>query len=56
MDRIKDNPYVYEDRHGDISFEGCVSRTKQSFSNDCDINKIMAKAIKTGIFADSAVS
>ena len=53
MDRITVNPYVFEGRVGDISFEGCVSKTKQSFSNDCDINKIMAKAIKTGMLADS---
>lgn len=53
MDRIKVNPYVYDVRVGDISFEGCVSKTKQSFSNDCDINKIMAKAIKTGMLVDS---
>ena len=53
MDRITVNPYVYDVRVGDISFEGCVSKTKQSFSNDCDINKIMAKAIKTGMLVDS---
>lgn len=53
MDRIKVNPYVYEERCGDISFEGCISKTKQSFSTECDINKIMAKAIKTGMLVDS---
>lgn len=53
MDRIKVNPYVYEVRVGDISFEGCISKTKQSFSNECDINKIMTKVLKTGMLADS---
>lgn len=52
MKRIADNPYVFPERVGDISFVKGSSKTKQSFTNECDINKIMAKANKTGMLVD----
>lgn len=41
------NPYSPRLRVA-VDFTGQTSRTKQSFKNECDINKIMAKFQKTG--------
>ncbi len=34
----------------------CVSRTKQSFAKDADINNILAKFLKTGVLGSGLVS
>ena len=52
MNRLKVSPYEFEDRKGDLSFVGCVSKTKASFASETDINKIMARALKTGMLSD----
>lgn len=55
--------WIVRSRYGErkaikVGFEGpkAVSRTKQSFRNECDINKIVAKAKKTGFLVDPMVA
>lgn len=43
------------DRKPGLDFSKSVSRTKQSFSKDADINTIMAKYYKTGLLVDPTV-
>jgi len=46
-------------RKGAVVFndsEYCRSRTKQSFSNECDINSIVKRASKTGFLVDPLVA
>jgi phage internal scaffolding protein len=53
MKRIAENSYAYPDRFGDVS---CPEKTlaQQQFAGDADINNIVARAIKTGLLADTA--
>lgn len=38
-----------------LSFKNTVSRVKQSFKNECDINRIVARARKTGYLIDPSI-
>lgn len=42
-----------DEYRGDISFDGTVSMTKQSFAAECDFNNIMAKYVKTGVLPEN---
>lgn len=38
-----------------LSFKNTVSRCKQSFKSDCDVNRIVARARKTGYLIDPSI-
>lgn len=40
--------FNYEKGPG-VSFEGCKVRTQQHFKDECDINRIVKKAMKSGV-------
>lgn len=56
MKRISASAYVVEERVDDLKFsasdEKSKSKTVQSDTEDCDVNNIVARALKTGILGD----
>lgn len=58
MNRISKNPYVFDDRVGDLDFPAddpkSKSMTQQNFAEEVDVNTIVNRAIKSGVLADSA--
>lgn len=53
MERIKENSYCFPDKVGVVTCKE-KTRTQQNLVNETDINKIVARAVKTGILGDPA--
>ena len=56
MDRIKSNPYVFSSCLDDVKFDAsdpaAKSMTIQSAADECDVNHIVERALKTGVLGD----
>ena len=56
MERIKVNPYAFPSRFDDVKFDAsdpaAKSMTIQSAADECDVNQIVERALKTGVLGD----
>ena len=56
MERIKVNPYAFPSRFDDVKFDAsdpaAKSMTIQSAADECDVNQIVERALKTSVLGD----